>query len=225
MNFNAYLNSLTPDFTPIVDHNTLADYIAVDLSIHQSALKEVDTSSSKVFQDYLTQYLISSDKKVAYGGYLEERNLYARSTYFTSDKENSRNIHLGIDIWCPANTPVLLPLNGKIHSFKNNQNHGDYGPTIIIEHSLEAHTFYTLYGHLTLSSLDGIQTGDVLEKGSVIGYLGEASVNGDYAPHLHFQIIRDLEGNRGDYPGVCAVKDLAFYTENCPNPNLLLKLP
>lgn len=225
MNFNAYLNSLTPDFTPIVDHNTLADYIPVDLSIYQSALKEVDTSSSKFFQDYLTQYLISSDKKVAYGGYLEERNLYARSTYFTSDKENSRNIHLGIDIWCPAHTPVLLPLNGKIHSFKNNQNHGDYGPTIIVEHLLEAHTFYTLYGHLTLNSLNGIKIGDVLEKGSVIGYLGEASVNGDYAPHLHFQIIRDLEGNRGDYPGVCAVKDLAFYTENCPNPNLLLKLP
>lgn len=224
MNFNAYLNSLTPDFTPIVDHNTLADYIPVDLSIYQSALKEVDTSSSKVFQDYLTQYLISHDKKVAYGGYLEERNLYARSTYFTSDKENSRNIHLGIDIWCPANTPVLLPLNGKIHSFKNNQNHGDYGPTIIVEHSLEARTFYTLYGHLTLDSLDGIQTGDVLEKGSVIGYLGDASVNGDYAPHLHFQIIRDLEENWGDYPGVCAVKDLALYTENCPNPNLLLKL-
>jgi murein DD-endopeptidase MepM/ murein hydrolase activator NlpD len=224
MNFNAYLNSLTPDFTPIVNHETLADYIPVDLSIYQSALKEVDTSSSKVFQDYLTQYLISSDKKVAYGGYLEERNLYARSTYFTSDKENSRNIHLGIDIWCPANTPVLLPLNGKIHSFKNNQNHGDYGPTIIIEHSLETHTFYTLYGHLTLNSLDGIKIGDDLEKGSVIGYLGDASVNGDYAPHLHFQIIRDLEGNRGDYPGVCAVKDLAFYTENCPNPNLLLKL-
>jgi len=225
MNFNAYLNSLTPDFTPIVNHKTLADYIPVDLSIYQSALKEVDASSSKVFQDYLIQYLISHDKKVAYGGYLEERNLYARSTYFTSDKENSRNIHLGIDIWCPANAPVLLPLNGKIHSFKNNQNHGDYGPTIIVEHSLGARTFYTLYGHLTLDSLDGIQTGDVLEKGNVIGYLGDASVNGDYAPHLHFQIIRDLEGNRGDYPGVCAVKDLAFYTENCPNPNLLLKLP
>jgi len=225
MCFNSYLTSLTQEFTPVVANYSIKEYTGIELSIHQKALKELDTSSAQIVQAYIEAYVLTKNKKVAFGGYLEVRNLYARSTYFTSDKENSRNIHLGIDIWCPANTPVLLPLNGNIHSFKNNRNHGDYGPTIVVEHCIKNITFYTLYGHLTQNSLNGIQVGDEMKQGAVLGYLGDASVNGDYAPHLHFQIIKDLEGNKGDYPGVCAAKDLAYYTENCPNPNLLLKLP
>lgn len=224
MNFNAYLHSLTHDFTPVVDDTSVKDYMPIDLSIQQKDLNAIDTSSSQVFQNYIDSYQKSHKKKVAFGGYLEKRNLYTRSTYFTSDKENTRNIHLGMDIWCPENTPVLLPLNGKIHSFQNNINHGDYGPTIIIAHDLKDQAFYTLYGHLSLASLDGIEIGTELQAGETLGYLGKAEVNGDYAPHLHFQIIRDLQGNSGDYPGVCALKDLEFYQHNCPDPNLLLKI-
>lgn len=224
MNFSSYLNSLTKKFTPLVDDASLKDYITIDLSVQQTELKDVDTSSSQVFQEYINSYLKMHKKKVAYGGYLERRNLYTRSTYFTSDIENTRNIHLGMDIWCPANTAVLIPLNGKIHSFQNNTNHGDYGPTIILEHRLKDQIFYTLYGHLNLASLDGIKINSELQAGDILGYLGNAEVNGDYAPHLHFQIIRDLEGNRGDYPGVCALKDVEFYQNNCPDPNLLLKM-
>ncbi|MGB5188485.1 MAG: peptidase M23, partial [Robiginitalea sp.] len=51
-----------------------------------------------------------------------------------------------------------------------------------------------------------------------IGRLGSAKENGGYAPHLHFQLIRDLEGFRGDYPGVCALQQLEFYRQNCPDP-------
>jgi hypothetical protein len=54
--------------------------------------------------------------------------------------------------------------------------------------------------------------------------LGDTSVNGDYPPHLHFQIIKDIQGYQGDYPGVSSKKDLDFYRNNCPNPNTLLKL-
>jgi len=49
-------------------------------------------------------------------------------------------------------------------------------------------------------------------------------INGDYAPHLHFQIIIDMEEKTGDYPGVCSENKLEFYKNNCPNPNLLLKI-
>ena len=45
-----------------------------------------------------------------------------------------------------------------------------------------------------------------------------------YAPHLHFQIIKKLVNNFGDYPGVCSKKDLKHYLENCPDPNVLLKI-
>ncbi|WP_415038848.1 peptidoglycan DD-metalloendopeptidase family protein [Flavobacterium sp.] len=113
---------------------------------------------------------------------------------------------------------------GTVHSFDYNAGVGDYGPTIILEHTVEAQQFYTLYGHLSLESIEEIEIGDVYRKGQQLATLGDASVNGDYAPHLHFQIIKDIEDWFGDYPGVCSEKDVAFYLENCPDPDLLLKL-
>lgn len=63
-----------------------------------------------------------------------------------------------------------------------------------------------------------------MEAGDKIGAVGSAKVNGEYAPHLHFQIIEDLQGNSGDYPGVSSKEDIEFYLKNCPDPNLLLKI-
>lgn len=84
--------------------------------------------------------------------------------------------------------------------------------------------FYTLYGHLSLDSLDGLEIGTVFKKGEQFATLGDAAINGDYAPHLHFQIIKNIADKFGDYPGVCSKKELPFYLENCPDPNLLLKI-
>ena len=161
-----------------------------------------------------------------FGGYLEKRDIYNRSEYFNKQsKENQRNIHLGIDLWCDANTAVLAVLEGEIHSFKNNTNHGDYGPTIILKHTVDDRVFYSLYGHLSEDSLKNLNVGDKVSQGEKIAVLGDNSVNGDYAPHLHFQLIIDMEGNLGDYPGVSSTKTLNYYKNNCPDPNLLLKLP
>jgi murein DD-endopeptidase MepM/ murein hydrolase activator NlpD len=155
---------------------------------------------------------------------LEKRNLYADKKGFNSNKETQRNIHLGVDYWCAAGTKVLTPIQGKVHSFKDNAIVGDYGPTIILEHNLAGERFYTLYGHLSRASLDSLYIGKTFTAGTVLGYLGTADINVNYAPHLHFQVIRDVQGNIGDYPGVCSQDNLAFYQENCPDPNLLLKI-
>jgi murein DD-endopeptidase MepM/ murein hydrolase activator NlpD len=66
--------------------------------------------------------------------------------------------------------------------------------------------------------------GEIINKGEQIATLGLPPINGDYAPHLHFQIIIDMEGKTGDYPGVCNEKMLSYYIINCPNPNFLLKI-
>ena len=111
-----------------------------------------------------------------------------------------------------------------MHSFQDNTNYGDYGPTIILKHCIETVEFYTLYGHLNRSSIKTLHKNDQISKGQVIGWLGRSEVNGDYAPHLHFQIIKNIESYEGDYPGVSSQNDLAFYRANCPDPNLILKL-
>ncbi len=224
--FKEFVENLSQGFTPIVSSKfSKEDYISIDLSETNQNLNTIDVSSSEAFEVYINKYLKKNNLRVAYGGYNETRAIYRRSSHFNQlDPETERNIHLGVDIWCDAGTEILSPLDGKVHSFKNNNNYGDYGPTIILEHQYPDITFYTLYGHLTIDSLSKLKVGQIIKANEVIAYLGDASVNGDYAPHLHFQIIRDLQGNIGDYPGVSNKKDLDFYLQNCPDPNLLLKI-
>jgi murein DD-endopeptidase MepM/ murein hydrolase activator NlpD len=227
LNFEALLKKTSSAFTSVLAiSDQHSDYIPIDLSVnnHELAKQLHSESKSEDWENYIDQFLRTNKKKVAYGGYLEHRFLYERSAYFTQEEnENKRNRHLGIDLWCPAQTGVLAPLDGIVHSFGNNKNHGDYGPTIILEHHIENIKFYTLYGHLSLESIQAIELSDFIKKGQEFAQLGTSRVNGDYAPHLHFQLIKDLGDYLGDYPGVCTVKELDYYKTNCPDPNFLLK--
>ncbi|SHK00021.1 peptidoglycan DD-metalloendopeptidase family protein [Epilithonimonas mollis] len=202
----------------------IKDYVAIDLSAPRTDTLDLDLTDAEEFEDFIEDYLSKNKAKVAFGGYLEKRNLYKRSENFNAENTEERNIHLGLDLWIKSGTSVLSALDGTIHSFQNNTFLGDYGPTIIIQHTVEDFTFYILYGHLSLESLDGKTEGQPVKKGEKIAELGKAPVNGDYAPHLHFQIIKDLENKKGDYPGVSSQKDLVHYRNNCPDPNILLKI-
>ena len=199
-------------------------YVCLNLSKDNKELFGLEITNHTVCQNYIDRVLHDKNGLIAYGGYLEERNLYNDKEGFSSSTKPIRNIHLGIDYWCAALTKVIVPIKGVVHSFKNNNVIGDYGPTIILKHVLGNHTFYTLYGHLSVDSLDGLFINKEFKAGDSIGRLGTPDINVNYAPHLHFQIIRDLEGNLGDFPGVCAKAQLPFYQENCPDPNILMKL-
>ncbi len=175
-----------------------------------------------VCQKYIDRVLKSKQGLVAYGGYLEKRGLYTAHLKFARKGEPGRNIHLGVDFWAAAGTPVVAPMAGRIHSFRDNKGMGDYGPTLILSHESPDGSFYSLYGHLSRDSLMGMERRQEIEEGDVLGFLGPPSVNGGYAPHLHFQLIFDLGTSEGDYPGVCSPEDLSFYTKNCPDPWSLL---
>ncbi|MHA6279815.1 peptidoglycan DD-metalloendopeptidase family protein [Salinimicrobium sp. CAU 1759] len=221
------LTGLTSGFTPVIDAGFSFDqYRHVDLSVNNTELSQAQLDSPEAMQEYLNEFLRKQGGTVAWGGYNEHRGLYKRSGLFSSAEEEEliRNRHIGIDVWAPAGTAVLAVLDAKIHSFKDNNNFGDYGPTVILEHESEAGKFYTLYGHLQRDSIKDLQVGQEVKQGEQIAALGDASENGNYAPHLHFQIILDLQGNKGDYPGVSSKKELDFYLNNCPDPNLLLKI-
>lgn len=202
------------------------DYVSLDLSKNNPELQAVNVSSSDDLGTYVNQHIKNENGRLGYGGYIETRGIYQRSTHFNEEANplDERNIHLGLDIWIAAGTNVLAALDAEIHSFKNNLNYGDYGPTIILKHQLENFTFYTLYGHLSVESLSGLEPGKKFKQGEIIAQLGSAEINGDYPPHLHFQIILDIENYKGDYPGVSSVNTLNFYQNNCPDPNWLLGL-
>ncbi len=223
---STFLSHIYLEGIPIIDRSIPKNsYVPIDLSLNNTDLKHFDVGCYKSWDYYIKNYLQNRNAEVAFGGYLEKRNLYDRSLYFSkSTNKKERNIHLGIDLWTNAGTQVLAAFNGEIHSFNNNTNHGDYGPTIILKHQLHGLVFHTLYGHLSMDSITKLKVGDTVRQGEVIAHIGVSEINGEYAPHLHFQVINDMQGKKGDYPGVSSITDLAFYKNNCPDPNLILGL-
>lgn len=216
------LKALSGRAHPVLDPIFSRDaYIAVDLSESNTALLGMAIDDPRICQAYIDIQLKERGGSIAYGGYLEQRNLYNTHSHFALQK---RNIHLGIDLWASAGTRVMAPLDGRVHSFGNNKGKGDYGPTLILLHQGTDFRFHTLYGHLDLESLHGLRQGQAIDAGTGIGHLGTPDVNGGYAPHLHFQIVENMEGYMGDYPGVCALETLDSYAANCPNPSFLLGL-
>jgi len=109
-----------------------------------------------------------------------------------------------------------------VHSFANRKVRGDYGPVIILRHELDGVEFHSLYGHLAEASLAGLRVGKAVRAGELLARIGPRSVNGNWAPHLHFQLIRDMQGHSGDYPGVVRADELDFFRLNCPDPMALL---
>lgn len=189
--------------------------LKMDFSANNEKLASTDLSNTSLFNDFVFQQL--QKHKYGHGGYLENRVIYLRSNHFQSGA--SRSIHLGVDVWANSFHPIFAPLDAKVHSFKNNDNYGDYGPTIVLAHQINEETIYTLYGHLSVKSLEKLEVGATVTRGEAFCELGPYPENGDWPPHLHFQLITDMEGRTGDFPGVCAADELLHYKKICLNPN------
>ena len=211
------------DIAPLMKLDVSQEAIVeMDFTENNGLLKDLDVSNTDEFNRYIEQQL-DNFMRIGIGGYGEDRFIYRRSTLFDGEKE-PRSIHLGIDIWVPAGTRVYAPLDARVHSFDYNDQFGDYGGTIILEHRLEDVTFYTLYGHLSAGSLDGLSKDQDISKGSAFATIGAPEENGQWPPHLHFQLISDMLGMEGDFYGVAPPSEKEFFMELCPDPRLLLVL-
>jgi len=61
-------------------------------------------------------------------------------------------------------------------------------------------------------------------RGAEIARVGDAQVNGNWPPHLHFELITDMMGLKGDFPGVCSLEERDKFLDICLDPNLILKI-
>ncbi|RNI31980.1 peptidase M23 [Rufibacter immobilis] len=210
-------------FAPILDHDLNAPDVArLDFTAQNTDLQQANLRDTASFDLFVTEMLRKQNAAVGVGGYFENRVIYRRSEHFDGAVE-PRSVHLGVDIWAPAGIPIYTPVAGTVHSFQDNANFGDYGPTIILEHELEGEIFYTLFGHLSRTSLEGLSVGKHFEAGQQVATMGAYPENGDWPPHLHFQLMTNLLGKSGDFPGVCAPSEEDYYRQICLDPNLLLQ--
>ena len=207
----------------VVDFNVDTDRLfSFDFTAANTELTAAIIADTQKFSAWVNNKLKINSCRYGIGGYMEHRTIYAVSPHFDTDDE-PRRMHLGVDIWSDAGTPVYAPLEGTVHSFQDNNNLGDYGPAIIIQHDLDGLTLYSLYGHLSRKSLESLTVGMPVGKNQQIGALGNAQENGQWPPHLHFQLMFDMEGKYGDYPGVCQYSEKEKYRLNVPDPGLVLK--
>ncbi len=190
--------------------------LELNLSADNPDLKFINDSEKLGL--YVKQRIRQEHRLYAIGGYGENRKVYQQFKHFDT-ASGHRCIHLGIDFWAGEGTPVFTPCDGRVHSFNYNDHPGDYGATIILEHQQEGNTFYSLYGHVALSDLKSLKPGMEFKAGEVLCHLGSEEENGAWPPHLHFQLILDMEGHKGDYPGVALANESAIYLKNCPDPS------
>jgi murein DD-endopeptidase MepM/ murein hydrolase activator NlpD len=197
---------------------------ALDLSDANPRLRDVDPLDAQAFAAWVERQVRDAGADYAAGGYGENRTLYRMSPVFAQPDGEVRSVHLGVDLWLPAGSSVHAVLDGTVHSTRDNHAFGDYGPTVVLEHQVNGTRFYTLYGHLSQETLAHTQRGARVSAGETIGWLGEARVNGGWGPHLHFQVVADMDGRDGDHPGVCLPRERDEWLARCPNPNLLLRI-
>lgn len=202
------------------------DIHSLDLSVsstwlgHREEFEDLD-----LFQLKMDRLQKKMPEKLLAGGYLEPRAVYNSEAYdkIGNSGRQSRTIHLGIDFWLPAKTPVHALLDGEVITAVDNAGDKEYGGLVILKHKEGELVFYTLYGHLSVESATRNKVGDQLKAGDRIGVLGETYENGNWAAHLHFQTMLSLLDYKDDFPGVAYFDQVDVWKGICPDPNLLFR--
>lgn len=196
----------------------------IDLSVASSIVAPEIWEDPELGAKFFDALRTKENVPFFFGGYRELRNIYNRFKHF-NDRSEPRNFHLGIDLWAPEGTPLYVPWGGVVHSFRFNEMKGDYGATIILQHQISGLNFYTLYGHLSLKSINNLEAGVFVPRGNEFATIGGPEENGQWVPHLHFQVILDIQHFAGDYPGVCTISQAPAFLRNSPDPGYFFRFP
>jgi murein DD-endopeptidase MepM/ murein hydrolase activator NlpD len=159
------------------------------------------------------------------GPYGEKRSVYQTDQFADAASPERRTLHLGIDVFAPAMTPVYAPLAGRVRHLTYNADPLDYGNTLILEHQAGNALFFTLYGHLAGTLPELLAVGDSVQAGQHIAHLGDWHENGGWAAHIHFQIMTDMLDQSGNFFGVGHESLWDVWQGICIDPNLVLRLP
>jgi 4-aminobutyrate aminotransferase-like enzyme/Ser/Thr protein kinase RdoA (MazF antagonist) len=223
---NRWIEENQARFTPLIETDTSLP--RVDLSLSSPIIDDLRmVTSEPALTSRIRAGLEAAGAPVGVGEYGEVRVLYTADAFRVDGWHGPerRTVHLGLALFAAPGTAVRAPLPGRVHSMRDNSNALDYGPTVILEHTISDSagqlTFFTLYGHLDTQTLRQRCTGDAVGAGDVIGRVGTPDVNGGWSPHLHFQIVLDLLGRTGEFPGVARPGERSVWCSLSPEPYTL----
>ncbi len=206
-----------------------AEPLVLDLGVDSPLLEDVlgREADAAAWSEAVFRRIREAGAGVGIGRYDEPRCWYTADSYRVDTDAGGewRTVHIGIDLFAPAGTHVLAPLDGRVETVRDNAARLDYGPTVVLRHEpTGGGVFFTLFGHLSPDSLDLLAPGRTVRAGDRIGSIGDHPRNGDWAPHLHLQLIVDALDRPGSFPGVARPSERRVWTSLCPDPNLLLRI-
>lgn len=211
------------DLFPTINKNEIH---RIDWSVSSTWLGHFEEFNNLEFLQFkIDQLQKRVPNAILAGGYLEPRPIYNSSEYdkIGNDGRESRTVHLGIDYCLPENTPVHALFDGEVVIAVNDAGNKEYGGLVVLKHVTPEFNFYTLYGHLTVASTTRHHVGDMISQGEQIALLANYPENGNWVPHLHFQIMLSLLDYKTDFPGVAYHRQIKVWQSLCPDPNLLFK--
>lgn len=146
--------------------------------------KKVDAEVDQWYKDYYASIKNNNNNNQASGGYVSKGQFtwpvpgYTKLTSYWGDGRNHKGIDIaGSGIYGKA---IVAADSGKVILANHSGWGGGYGLCAYIDHG---GGYSTRYGH---ASKIVVNTGDVVKKGQVIGYVG--STGDSSGPHLHFEI-------------------------------------
>ena len=118
-------------------------------------------------------------------------------TYYTASGKPA--YHTGVDLNLPnyadATKPVFASAGGEVVFVGKVR--GWQGIIVVIRHDIGV---WTRYAHLAEPV---VERGQLVQRGSMLGFIGDYTPAGPKADHLHFDVSRlDLGATPGDWPGL-----------------------
>jgi len=224
-----WLRTHADEFASVVRDIRKSPSIVFDLSVGSLLLgADLRAAETAALTETLFGQMREKGVQVGIGRYDEARLIYPGLAFATGEHptDERRTVHLGIDLFVAPESPICAPLDGTVHCLANNTADKDYGPLIILQHVTDqGHKFYTLYGHLSEDSLTGFAQGQSVARGERLAGVGAPPGNGNWPPHLHFQLIIDLLELDRDFPGVAPASQRNLWRSLSPDPSVILRVP
>lgn len=147
--------------------------------------QKADAAVDQWYKDYYAKLAAEGNSgNQASGGYASTGNFtwpcpgYTKLTSYWGDGRNHKGIDIaGSGIYGKA---IVAADSGKVIQAVHSGWGGGYGLCVYLDHG---NGYSTRYGHMSKVL---VNTGDVVQKGQVIGYVG--STGDSSGPHLHFEI-------------------------------------
>jgi 4-aminobutyrate aminotransferase-like enzyme/Ser/Thr protein kinase RdoA (MazF antagonist) len=221
-----WLEKNAHDFAPIVRPDVERPKVAVlDFSASGPAAAQWASLDAAKAEARIMAQIGSEHAAFGIGLYGEDRVIYQGDAFQTSVEGARRSVHLGVDIFAPAGEPVSAPFAGTVAFIHDDAVSFGFGPTVLLQHETEEGIrFWTLYGHLSREGVAKLSVGQPVARGEVFAAFGAAEENGNWAPHLHFQIVTDHLGLGGRMHGVGVRDQWQVWREVSPDPSVVFGL-